>query len=115
MLFIELIGAVFGIQKDDVMKKLDTLDISQIEDYISLHDNIRSMEAIERDIIANKPDVAIIDFVQNIESSGSEYEKLSDIALRIQKLAILTGTTIIPLSQVGNESRFAEGTNIMPK
>lgn len=115
MLFIELIWAVFGIDKNEVMKKLEDLDISNIEDYISLHDEIRRLEDIEKDIYANKPDIAIIDFVQNIEHSGSEYEKLSEIAVRIQKLAILTGTTIIPLSQVGNESRFAEGNSIMPK
>jgi hypothetical protein len=59
--------------------------------------------------------VAFIDFVQNIEHWGQEYEKMTEIALRIQKLAILTWTTIISLSQVSNESRFSEGNDMMPK
>jgi hypothetical protein len=62
-----------------------------------------------------KPDVIFIDFVQNIEHNWSEYEKMTEIALRLQKLAIMTWTTIISLSQVWNESRFLEWSMIMPK
>ena len=115
MLFIELIWALYGIDKKEVMEKLEDLDITELEEYIEIHDSIRTLDWIEQNINNEKPDIAIIDFVQNIEMSGSEYEKMTDIALRLQKLAILSGVTLIPLSQVGNESRFADWKMVMPK
>jgi hypothetical protein len=73
------------------------------------------MDDIERNIMETKPDVAIIDFVQNIESKWQEYEKITDIALRIQKIGILSWTSIISLSQVNNESRFTDWNTMSPK
>lgn len=115
MLFIEMIWAIHWWNKHEVLKRLDWLDIESLEEQIEIHDDIRTLEQIEKSILNDKPDVAFIDFVQNIELQGREYEKMTDIALRIQKLAILTWTTIIQLSQVSNESRFADGNNILPK
>lgn len=115
MLFLELVGAIKKKKKDEVVAELDTIDISELEESIEVFDSIRSLEAIENNIKNERPDVAFIDFVQNIEHWGQEYEKMTEIALRIQKLAILTWTTIISLSQVSNESRFSEGNDMMPK
>ena len=79
-------------------------------------DNTLCQRITSRHRIRNdKPDIAIIDFIQNIEQPWREYDKMTEIALRIQKLAILTGTTIVQLSQVANESRFADGNSILPK
>jgi len=47
--------------------------------------------------------VVFIDFVQNIQyEKGSEYERMSYIARKIQELAILNNITIISLSQLSN-------------
>ncbi len=115
MLFLELVWAIKKKTKQEVIQSLETIDISSLEDKVEVYDAIRSLEAIEQNIINEKPDVAFIDFLQNVEYKGNEYEKMTEIALRIQKLAILTGTTIISLSQVSNESRFNEGNDMSPK
>ena len=115
LLFVEMIWAIYWISKSEVFSRLDNIDLSWINEYVEIYDEVRSLEDIEQHIKNNKPNVAIIDFVQNIEQKWWEYEKMTEIALRIQKLAILTWTTIIQLSQVANESRFAEWNSILPK
>jgi len=115
MLIIELLSALMQKDRDYIIKNINEIDTSYLEQYIEIYDNIRSIEAIEWKIKADAPDIAIIDFVQIIEAKGSEYEKISDIALRMQKLGIITWTTLINLSQVNNESRFVGGENMMPK
>lgn len=74
----------------DILDKL--FDISEIVNYVEL----------------SKPDIVVIDFIQNItcRSGTSEYEKMTHIAVEIQKLAIRNKIAILDLSQVSNE-----GTN----
>lgn len=115
MLFLELMWAIEQKTKQEVIETLDRINLSWIEEHIEVYDEIRSLEAIEQNIKNEKPDVAFIDFLQNVECKWTEYEKMTEIALRIQKLAILTGTTIISLSQVSNESRFSEWSEMSPK
>lgn len=115
MLFIEMMGSLQEKSKQEVLQDVSNLDITPYEDFIEIHDSVRWMEAIENHIKQTSPEVAFIDFVQNIELQGNEYEKMTEIALRIQKLAILTGTSIFSLSQVSNESRFAEWVDALPK
>lgn len=115
MLFLELVWAIEKKNKQQIVNELDTIDLGDLEEYVEVYDDIRKLEAIELHIQNEKPDVVFIDFLQNVEHSGQEYEKMTDIAIRIQKLAILTGTTIISLSQVSNESRFNEWNDMMPK
>jgi len=115
MLFLEMIWAINWQTKQQVIDGLDWIDLWELEQWIEIHDNIRSLDQIEQSVKNDKPDIAFIDFVQNIEEQWNEYSKMTAIALRIQKLAILTWTTIIQLSQVSNESRFADGNNILPK
>lgn len=115
MLIIEILWALYKKPKEYIVEHIDTFDLSKIEPYIEVYDSVRSLEWIETHITANKPDFAFIDFVQNIELTWDEYTKTTEIALRLQKLAILTGVTLINLSQVNNESRFLEGSQIMPK
>lgn len=115
MLIIELLSALMQKDRDYIIKNIDSIDTSLLDDYIEIYDNVRSIEEIESKVKEDKPDIAIIDFVQIIEAKWQEYEKISDIALRMQKLGIVTGTTLINLSQVNNESRFVWGDNMMPK
>jgi hypothetical protein len=53
--------------KQEVMNNIDNIDIKDYEDYLEVYDDIRSLEAIERNVMNEKPDVIFIDFVQNIE------------------------------------------------
>ena len=115
MLIIELLSSLYKKSREEVLLNLEKYNLDEVEEYIEIYDDIRSMDAIEQNITLNKPDIAIIDFVQNIENKWQEYEKVTDIALRIQKLWILTGTTMVSLSQVNNESRFWDWATIMPK
>jgi hypothetical protein len=51
-----------------------------------------------------KPDMIVIDFVQNIRADGkSEYERMTTIATELQQLAINQKIAIFDLSQVSNE------------
>lgn len=115
MLLIEIVWALKNLTRQEVMENLDWIDYSELEEYIEMHDDIRTLEQIESSIKNDKPDIAVIDFIQNIEHIWSEYEKMTDIALKIQKLWIITWTTIIQLSQVSNESRFADWADALPK
>ena len=53
----------------------------------------------------NKPDIVIIDFVQNIAVSGTstEYERMSAIAVGLQKMAIRNNIAVLDLSQISSE------------
>lgn len=75
---------------DKNLEILDKLfDITEIVNYVEL----------------SKPDIVVIDFIQNItcRSWTSEYEKMTHIAVEIQKLAIRNKIAILDLSQVSNE------------
>lgn len=62
------------------------------------------MTEIEEYTQTKKPDVIFIDFIQNVRCSGkSEYERMTEIAFRIQQLAIKNNIAIFDLSQVSNE------------
>lgn len=56
-----------------------------------------------------KPDVVIIDFVQNIRWKWDEYERMTDIAIRLQQFAIKNNIAIFDMSQISNE--WAKSTN----
>lgn len=115
MLIIELLSAVILKPREWILDNIETINIEDVEKYVEVYDDVRSLDAIEAKIKEEKPDVAIIDFLQIVEHKWMEYEKLTDIALKLQKLAILSWTTLINLSQVGNESRFNWWNAMMPK
>lgn len=75
---------------------------------LEIIDNIFDIDELVRYTELSKPDVLIIDFLQNISQkwSTSEYERLTSIAMQIQKLAIKNNIAILDLSQISNE-----GTN----
>ncbi len=60
---------------------------------------------IKAEILQNKYEFVVIDFIQNIISGQSEeYERLSSVALQLQKLAKETNACIVILSQLSNEA-----------
>lgn len=82
---------------------------------LKVYDNKTKLEDIKNITRIEKPDIVFIDFVQNIEGLWlSEYENMTRCAKEIQTLAIETDTTIFPISQVWNESRFKTET-MQPK
>lgn len=89
---------------DKYNNELDEDDI-KLENFENLYifDDIYTIDWIEQLIIDFNPDICIIDFVQNIQSSWqSWYEAMAHIARKIQQLAITTDTMIMCLSQLSN-------------
>lgn len=71
---------------------------------------------IERYIKAQKPlhDVVFIDFVQNIITDDqSEYDRMTTVALALQRLAIEANICIVALSQVSNASAGGKTMQVM--
>lgn len=74
------------------------------ENKLEIVDNIYHINDIINYTEVKKPDVIFIDFIQNIKSEWwSEYEKLSNIAIEIQQLAIRNNIAVFDLSQIANE------------
>lgn len=67
-----------------------------------IKDDVRELKDIETCIRSYQPDICFIDFVQNIEHKGSEYEKHSAIARWIQRIWIETWCTMFSLAQLPN-------------
>lgn len=89
-----------------------------IEDFknLKLYDNVKDFVKIKELVDINKPDYLFIDFIQSIKYVwSSEYEKMSNIAVDMQDLAINKQITIFSLSQVNNESRNNDLDNLTLK
>jgi ssDNA-specific exonuclease RecJ len=69
MLIIEILSALSGKTKEEVLSNLDGQDISAINEYVEVFDTKRKLEDIENSVKNSKPDVIFIDFLQNIEQS----------------------------------------------
>jgi predicted ATP-dependent serine protease len=53
---------------------------------------------------SRKPDVIFIDFVQNIQTSKeNEYQAMTEVAVKIQQLAIKNNIAVFDMSQISNE------------
>lgn len=87
------------IEKRDEAKAM----LSVYEEFMTFHDDIYEYWKIEKAIKEGKYDFVVIDFVQNIIlKAQSEYERLSTVALNLQRLAKETNTCILLLSQLSN-------------
>lgn len=93
----------------DIRKWQGTRDIwDYLNEYIDLPltivDDKRKWEEIKKLAEQYKPDVLFIDFIQNIKIWGTSiYEKMSELAVEIQSLAIDSSIAIIDISQMSNE------------
>jgi hypothetical protein len=67
-----------------------------------IKDDVRGLKDIETCIRSYQPDICFIDFVQNVEHKGSDYEKHSAIARWIQRIWIETWCTMFSLAQLPN-------------
>lgn len=86
---------------------------------LRINSSIRSVEGIRLELMSLKmqgacPPVIFIDFVQNLESyEGTEYEKMTAIAVKLQALALEFQICILGLSQVSNEGA-ANKSEVIP-
>lgn len=72
-------------------------DIEIVDDKYVLNDILLYSEA-------RKPDVIFIDFVQNIRTDNKdEYSAMTEVAVKIQQLAIKNNIAVFDLSQISND------------
>ncbi len=114
MLVSRLLGSVANLKSTRVRSGLLTLiELEQLqtakgkvqayEDYLSFYDNTYNFSEIKKEILANKYEFIVIDFIQNVYAPGSdEYSRLSKVALDLQKLAKEADCCILALSQLSN-------------
>jgi replicative DNA helicase len=115
MLVSRLVGAEANIQptrvmitqleEEDLKKKNEAkAEIAVYEEFMFFYDDLYKLDEITKEIAENKFDFVVIDFIQNIMSGQSdEYERLSSVALALQKLAKAQNCCILALSQLSNQ------------
>jgi len=79
-------------------------NISVWNDNMDLYDEVYALGEIEGIVKREKYDFVIVDFIQNVMNKGDEYERLTDTALRLQKLAKDTNSCVLILSQLSNSA-----------
>jgi len=81
---------------------MQNADIEIIDDKYSLTDILLYAES-------RKPDVVFIDFVQNIRTDNKdEYSAMTEVAIKIQQLAIKNNIAVFDLSQISNDWAWYE-------
>lgn len=116
MIVSRLLGAETNLSPTKIMIKMladqeskikedAEVKLSVFEEFMHFYDDLYLLAAIEKEIRENKYDFVVIDFIQNImvKGMGDEYERLSYVALQLQKLAKETNTCILALSQLSNQ------------
>lgn len=71
---------------------------------IEIIDTIYHIDQIVQYTKARKPDVIFVDFVQNIQTKwDTEYQAMSEVAIKLQQLAITEKICVFDLSQISQE------------
>lgn len=90
-------------EKDQELKDEAKAKLSVYEEFMYFYDDIYQYELIEKEILTNKYDFVVIDFIQNVMlKTPDEYERLSQISLKLQKLAKKANCCILVVSQLSN-------------
>lgn len=116
MIVSRLLGAETNISPTKIMIKMlaeqeaqakedAEIKLSMYEEFMHFYDDLYLLTAIEKEIRENKFDFVVIDFIQNVMVNGKsdEYERMSFIALQLQKIAKETNCCILALSQLSNQ------------
>jgi len=114
MLFSNIIANYYNKNYYDVLEEDFYYEMQDFEK-LEIYDNLYKLQDIKNVIRSRMPDIVFIDFIQNIQASGTETEKMTTIAQELQQLAILSWVSIFNLSQANNDSRFKNWTDIQPK
>ncbi len=81
-----------------------------------LYDNIHTFNGISEIVKEKQPDIVFIDYIQSIKHEWwGDYERMTNLAIDMQQLAIAEKTSIFSLSQVNNDSRNKDWTSITLK
>lgn len=90
-------------------------DLTPMEGFMYFYDDCYYIEEIIKEIKENNYDFVVIDFLQNIMTKHKdEYERLSSVALTLQKLAKSENCCILALSQLSNQmARDKRNTDVV--
>jgi len=114
MIASRLIGAISNIKptriiagylsQEEMQRKLKAkAEIGTYEELMYFYDDVYQLAMLEKEIKENKYDFIVIDFIQNvITNRPDEYERLSHIALSLQRIAKEANCCILLLSQLSN-------------
>ncbi|MFA6359046.1 MAG: DnaB-like helicase C-terminal domain-containing protein [Candidatus Omnitrophota bacterium] len=101
-------------QGEYVQKTKSEAIIQGYEDFMDFYDDIYEFDKIIEQIKKSNYDFIVIDFIQNVIVKGmDEYERLSYIALMLQKIAKEKKCCILVLSQLSNSiARNIDGAQL---
>lgn len=114
MLFSNILANYYKKNYYEVLKDDFYYEMWDFEN-LEIYDNIYKLEDIKNIIRSKAPDIVFIDFIQNIQCSWTETEKMTKVAQELQQLAITTWISFFNLSQANNDSRFKKWSEIQPK
>lgn len=104
------------LNPQEFQKKKDSQqDLEDLDNYLMFKDNVYTVAGIKNEISDceksdKKPDIVIVDFIQNLQSEDDEYTKLSEAMVDFQQFAKEKDFSFILCSQVSNDEAKA-GTN----
>lgn len=96
---------LYGFMTPEEQLKINNAknDLKVWEDYMDFRDDIYEYDKLELEIRNGGYDFVVVDFIQNIIGKGKdEYSNLSEISLKLQKLAKECNCCILALSQLSN-------------
>lgn len=111
---MSLASVLTGVHKRDMLLgtlgngKREVVDsaLAMIKEWpLTVHDDVRSLNQIEKMVREQKPKICIIDYIQRLRTSGTSiYEKMSEAAGILFDTAQDCGTTMIVASQIAVEA-----------
>ena len=118
MIFERMMSDILSINYSDFQEKKELIDktpsiekqINSIREQVMVLDDVYTVENICSRIMEVKPDVAVVDFLQNVQTVKSfmdERTKINYISAELKRTAKKTGTVVIALSQMTRTGKDA--------
>jgi len=106
---------IVELEGEEKKKVLDTkARLSVYEEFMTFYDDLYRLDQIEKEIRVNKYEFVVVDFIQNVMANKrDEYERMSFVALSLQKLAKEMNCCILTLSQLSNTMAREKKTDIV--
>lgn len=102
------------LEGEELEKKVAAkAEVAVYNEFMFFYDSLYVYKEIENEIKENDYDFIVLDFLQNVLSLGEEYERLSAIALNLQKLAKEKNCCILALSQLSNQMNRSKKTDTL--
>lgn len=101
----DVLDAPSGKMTHDDYKRVNVAadKIGKLDDHLLVYDNIRTLNAIEREIKDKKPKVVFIDQLSLIRTTGKENsirERFTNITVNLKRIAMEQGVAIVLLCQL---------------